>query len=464
MKKKTESKPREEGKRSRTGNLAGFTPVESHVARNQAAASDIYSEGLERFLDEYRKKSANEKGLKGFLFEYIEAAKFNKNAAASGKNIRSKLNARSEDSGGAHSSVDISIGGKQIQLKASSDAKWLAKEACKPKYDGMQVVVPKNMVNKVNRILEEVEGEQRRVVGELEADGASSGGTTTGELDQAEKDPDGYVNRENYRQLRSEVVKSGIYAAGAAAVFGGALSTVKNGIAYHNGKIGHQQALTNVAKDTAQSGVRGGATGVLGVGIRRMAPRLGVPMKSNAATAVAAATIEVGVVVYDYAKGEISAEEAGKRIGETACSAAGGFYAGAAAGALLGPVGAVVGSMVGYMVTTQTYQTCMAILQEARLVEEEAARIEALCAESVKEWNRRRREFEDQMGSILEQRHIAFSHCFALIDEALKVGETDRVVAGLAQLASMTGGALRFNDFEEFRAFMEQEADTPLVI
>ena len=38
-------------------------------------------------------------------------------------------------------------------------------------------------------------------------------------------------------------------------------------------------------------------------------------MKSNVATAVGAATAEVGVTVYDFARVEISAEEAGERIG-----------------------------------------------------------------------------------------------------------------------------------------------------
>ena len=38
-------------------------------------------------------------------------------------------------------------------------------------------------------------------------------------------------------------------------------------------------------------------------------------MKSNVATAVVAAAAEIGVAVYDFAIGEISAEEAGERIG-----------------------------------------------------------------------------------------------------------------------------------------------------
>ena len=187
-------------------------------------------------------------------------------------------------------------------------------------------------------------------------------------------------------------------------------------------------------------------------------------MKSNITTAVAAAAIDVGTTVYDFARGKISAEEAGERIGETGCSAAGGIYAGAAAGAVFGPPGAIVGSMVGYMATAWVYQSGMAILKKGRLAKEEAARLEALCDEAVQEWSRRRQEFEARMAALLEKRQIAFGRCFEMIDEALEADDTDKAVRSLARLAAMTGSALKFQGFEEFKEFMEQETDVRLVI
>ena len=446
---------------SRIDDAFGFTgaTVGAHVAGDQAAASDVLLEGMKGFLREAQKKTPDPQ-LKGNLFERIEAVKFDRNAAAAGKDIDARLTA---DIGRPHDPRDILVGHKPFQLKASDDVEWLAKKACDPKYEGIEVLVPSDMVDKVNRELEKL-GKAKRVSGELQKGGIRSGGTENKEIEQATKNPERYAQIETAKQIGREAIEAGVYATVAAAVIGGAMSAVKNGLAYRDGNIDGGQALENVGKDAAQSGARGGVTAALGVGVRHGARNLGIPMKSNIATAVAAAVVEVGVTVYDFAKGKISAEEAGQRIGETGCSAAGGMYVGAAAGAIFGPPGAVVGSMVGYMATAWVYQSCMAVLKQARLAEEEAARLEALCAESVQEWNRRRQEFESRMTGLLEERHAAFSHCFAVIDEAIEADEVDNAVGGLALLASMTGSALKFEGFEEFKELMEQETDARLVI
>lgn len=457
-----ERKSEEGRRRSKVDNTSGFsgTAMGAHLARDQASASDIFSDGMKEFLREAQKKTDLDK-LKGNLFERIEAAKFNRNNVAAGKGgPNAKLTA---DMGRPQDPRDILVGHKPFQLKASDDAKWLADQACDPKYERIDVVVPRGMAKKVNRILES-RGDKKRVVEEISAGNNSSSGTTNEELGRAASNPERYAGIETAKQIGREAIETGVYAAGAAAVIGGTLSAVKNGLAYRDGKIDGEQALVNVGKDTARSGARGGATGALGVGVRHGARHLGIPMKSNIATAVAAAAVEVGVTVYDFAKDEISAEEAGERIGETGCSAAGGIYVGAAAGAVFGPPGAIIGSMVGYMATAWIYQSCMAVLKQARLAEEEADRLEALCTEAVQEWNRRRLEFESRMASFLEERQTAFNHCFAMIDEALEADETDDAVAGLALLTAMTGSALKLEGFEEFKQFMEQTADTPLVI
>lgn len=456
-----ERKSAEGGGQLKTDNASGFLSAAfgAYGASDQAAASDVILERMKGFLRESQNEMPADK-LKGFLFERIEAAKFNRNAAAAGKSTRARLTA---DMGKPRDPKDILAGRKSFQLKASSDAKWLADQACDAKYEGMDVVVPRGMAQKVNRTLES-KGETRRVVEEINSGKISSSGTTNEELDHATHNPKRYARVEVAKQIAREAIETGAYAAGAAVVIGVTVSAVKNGLAYRDGKIDGEQALTSIGKDAVQSGVRGGATGALGVGVRHGARHLGVPMKSNVGTAVAAAAIEIGVTVYDFVKGEISAEEAGERIGETGCSAAGGMYVGLAAGAILGPPGAIVGSMVGYMATAWIYQSCMAILKQAHLAENEAARLEALCAESVQEWNRRRQEFESCMAAYLEERHTAFNHCFSVIDEALEADETDNAVAALALLAGMTGSACKLEGFEEFKQFMTQDQNTPLIV
>ena len=453
-------RPRKDEDPYNAGNVSGFggATVGTHTTGNQAIASDRFLEGMSNFLEEYEKrKNVDDGKLKGFLFESIEAAKFNRNAARTGSTVRAEV------TGGANGPVDVRIGPKSFQLKAYEDPGQLATLACDPKYDGMDVVVPSNMKDKVNRVLER-RGETRRVIGEVKSGGISSGGTTSRELKRATDGPEGYVRIETAKQIGREAIETGMYAAGAAAVIGGGLSAVKNGLGYLDGTVDGREAIANVGKDAVRSGVRSGATGALGVGVRHGAGHIGVPMKSNIAAAVAAAVVEVGVTVYEFARGEISAEKAGERIGETGCLAAGSMYAGAVAGSVFGPPGAVVGSMVGYMATAWVYQGCMAVLKQARLAEEEADRLEALCSEAVQEWNRQQQEFESRMAGFLEERHTAFGRCFGMIDEALEADDTDKAVRSLAQLAAMTGSALKFEGFEEFKEFMEQETDVRWVI
>lgn len=278
---------------------------------------------------------------------------------------------------------------------------------------------------------------------------------------QGESRPD--AAGQSTSQIRTEVVETGTQAAVAALVMGGALSVLRNGLAYRHGEVDGRRALANVGKDAARSAAGGGTRGILGVGVRHGARHLGVPMKASFATTVAAA-IEVGEVVYDFARGEISAEVAGERIGETGCSTAGSLYAGAAVGTIFGPPGAIVGSVAGYLATAWVYQSCMAALQQARLAEEQAARLEALCEEAVQECNRQRQEFESLMAEFLEERQIAFCHCFGMIDEALVANDTDNTVRGLARLAAMTGSALKFEGFEEFKKLMEHDTFAHYVI
>ena len=169
------------------------------------------------------------------------------------------------------------------------------------------------------------------------------------------------------------------------------------------------------------------------------------------------------MTVYEFAKGEITGEETAGRIGETGSAAASGIYVGAKAGAIFGPAGAVVGSIVGYMAMSWAYQTCLAILQRARLAEQEASRVIALCTEATRAMDEQREVFEERLEAWLTRREDAFQACLKRIDAALVDDNEDVAVEALARLAGMTGRALKFKDFEEFDQFMIQSTD-PLLI
>ncbi len=445
-----------------TGGFAGGQ-VGTAWAEGQAAATDAVREGMEKFLKAAQQGTPKDK-LKGFLFEHIMATKFNQNAARAGKNVRAIVTGSTK--GGGHDAADIRLigarGERLAQAKVSDNPTWLARKATDPKYDGMDVVTLEDQAEAVNRKLAQ-RGETRKVVTKVQADRVSSGSTTTEELARATENPKLYRLGMEARQVSVEALDAGAKGAIGGLVVGGALSAIGNVGAYLSGKVDARTAGRKTAKDAATSGARGAATSALGAVIRRGGSRIPTLTKSNVATAVASGVIEVGVSVFAFAKGEITAEEAAERIGETGCATASGIYVGAAAGAVFGPPGAIVGSVVGYMAMSWVYQSSLAILRQAQLAEEEASRAIALCAEATRAMDQQRKAFEARLETWLARRDDAFQACLKCIDDALLEDEVDDAVEGLARLAGMTGKALRFEDFEEFDEFMIQAKD-PLVI
>ena len=435
------------------------------MGSREAAATDAFAKQMALFAERAKEKTDG-KLLKGKLFEFIEAGKFNRNAARGGRTVRAHVKAAEGQPTGA---VDIALrdGGRttrEVQAKAWAKPKELAKQATKEKYDGMDVLVPKNKVEATNSKLAQ-KGKNREVVGELRSGGVRSGGTSSAELEWAKDHPKVYRIAVEANQVGREAVVTGANAAVGAALVGGALSACSNVGSYLAGQTDGRTAIRNVATDSAKSGLRGGSSGALGAVIRQAGSRTGMQTlaKSNVASAVAAGLIEVGVTVSEFAKGEITGEEAAGRIGETGSAAAAGIYVGAAAGAILGPAGAVVGSVVGYMAMSWMYQSSLAILQQARLAEEEASRVIALCAEATRAMDQQRKVFEGRLEAWLARREDVFQACLKSIDEALVEDDVDGTVEALARLAGMTGRALRFKDFEEFDQFMTNSTD-PLVI
>lgn len=434
---------------------------------NEASATDAFHESMVGFAqaaERYGNLPTDK--LKGFLFERITAAKFDRNAARAGSSARAQVTA--SDPGGGHAAADIRLTGgggeKLVQAKASGDPNWLARQASDPKYDGMDVLVPKDQADEVNRALDRA-GESRKAVSELQSGKVASGGTGTDELAQATVNPKRYRLAEEAKQIGKEAAVSGAHAAAAGAVIGASVSVIANAPSYLKGETDARTAVGNIAEDAVTSGARAGGARVLGTVIRNVGKRAGSATlaKSNLATAVASGLIEVGDTVLALAKGEITEEEAAERIGETGCATASGIYVGAAAGAIFGPPGALVGSVAGYLAMSWVYQSSLAVLQHARLAEDEARRVVALCVDATQAMEQQREIFDAHLHSWLNRREHAFGTCFARIDEALVDGATDDAVTEMARLTAMTGKALRFRDFSDFDEFMTRSQD-PLVI
>lgn len=438
--------------------------VAAKTAAKEAAATDMLRKQLGLFLDKANTDIPKDK-LKGFLFEYIEAGKFNVDAVRKGSEFRANVTADTPTRG--TDSVDIDIvnsKGKvqEIQAKTSDDPTRLAREVRDPKYAGMKKLVPQDQVEEVREKASEIDGD---IIGEIKHENVSSGGTSTNELEAATEHPKLHALKQKTLQVTREGGVTGLQAAVAGSVIGGALSFVKNAYAYQQGDIDGQEAMKNVAKDTAKAGIRSGSTGVLGTVIRHGANRTGTQVleRSNVAIAVASGIIDAGGTVYRYVKGEISAEEAAERLGKTGCSNLSGIYVGAAAGAIFGPPGAVVGSIAGYMLAASVYQSCIVVIKEAQLAEKEAERVEDLCIEAAKVRITQRELFRAAMADYIGENQAAFDECFEAIDQALVTDQPIEAIHALSNLTIRFGKELKLADFEDFDEFMT-ESDEPLVL
>lgn len=459
----------------------GAGAVGAKAASAEAAATDAMREGMDRFLVEAEKSTPTAQ-LKGNLFEYIEAARFNMQAALHGSQETARVTAAD---GKPHAPADLELMKDgavvvPIQAKVSDDPSYLARQQANPKYRDMDRLVPKDKADSTRLHSEESaerllqEGDPRatdyrnssdRITGELRGQETSSGGTTTKELDLASEHPKLFAALEEGGALAREAHKAGMHGAAAGALLGGAISTGRNLAAYSKGELEGKEAAANITADVSKSAVRGYLPAATGRVIRYGAAKAGLPAlaRSNVATALAAALIETGVVVYDYMKGEISAGDAAVRIGCTGSSTLASIYTGAAAGSFFGPPGAVLGAIAGYMITSSVYQSCIAIMRNARLAEEEAARVVALCEQAVKSLDQQRVSFETILNEHLNERQVKFDGFFLAIDKALDADRTDDAILALSDLVASCGQELRFMNFEEFDTFM-RESDAPLII
>jgi hypothetical protein len=453
---------------------AGVYGAES--AQVHANATDAMQQGMNLFRVAAEKLGAvNPKIAQGNLFEYIEAAKFNVDAASKASSLKVIVTAAEGDS---HAAADLLIKDgdrivREVQAKSMNEVSNLTESLSDSKYEGMQKLVPYGNESDVRNLAyqrsqnssDNYADSAKNVTDRLKYDRVQSEGTSYQENLWATENPELYAAITEAKYVGKEAVATGASAALAGFVIGGAISGVKNTIAAWNQDITLEVAIANTVKDGGRSALRGGAAGVGGTVIRYGATKLGVKAlsKSNVAVVVAAGVIDIGASVYSFAKGEITTEELMERVGQTGTCTTLSLYAGAAAGAILGPVGAVVGSMAGYLIAASIYQSATAIFKEGRLAEVEAERIIAMCEVACQTMKQQREEFNHLFKINFKYRCNEFDAVLAAIDAGLASKNYEATSQSLADFAALFGKKLQFQTFEEFDDFM-LNSDEPLIL
>ena len=293
------------------------------LSTNVHNATDVTIEGMELF----QRKAAQLKNTpfdtaKGGLFEYIEAAKFNKDAAMKNNSARAIL---TDATGDPHAEADIIIKNKnkvvkEIQAKFSKTynkgkvddsaaTSVIEQTGAKNKgwgqYHGMDRLIRKqddynangSLLDEAKKLAEDRAGTKgihadeyrdvyEHLTDETKYETVSSGGTTFEEVQDAFDDPSKYRRLIEQKQFGSELKATAANMAKASLITTGIISGVTNLFDVYNDKKELDVAIKDVTIDAVKSGAKGGATGALSTTIRYAGVKSGKVLLSDSTAAV----------------------------------------------------------------------------------------------------------------------------------------------------------------------------------
>jgi len=461
------------------------------ASSNYANATDAAVDGMEIFKKMFFNKDGSlnkNSNLHGKIFEAIEAAKFNIDAALKKSDLNAQVTSHPTTPNfkpDPRSKADIVITKagkvvKEVQAKCYDNNYQAAYKLKSDSYKGMQRLVPTDREKPLSDFLEKAENRgggqtiyadnykdvRENLTGKLHDKNVSSPGTGYDEATYAKEHLKLYSAKIQAKHAASEAFVAGVSAGATGFVITGGCSAIKNLFAVHNDEKTLKEGASDALKDGIDSGVKSGVIGAGGSVIRFGAKKAGIEAfeKASPATAIAAGIVDTGVTLYSFVKGDIGIEEAMERLGQNGVSTVYGLFAGAVTSAVFsGPVVAVAATTAGYLIANFAYQSCIAIFRQAKLTEKESERIIAIYEEAIQQMQIRRAEFEKWFEEELQGRREDFSACFDSIDNALINDDPGKAVFALADFATLFGKKLRFETFEEFDDFMSS-SDEPLVL
>lgn len=430
---------------------------------------------------------------KGNLFEYIENAKLETNLARAGRPNAGKhfvMDAPASQGGynDPHGAADFRIAHRDgtadlAQAKYNNDAHRAALNFADPKYHGMERIAPSDQVAAVREQLDAMvaKGEISRAayedaVSHLETDGLrdsatgiTSGGTTTAEVEQfrgaggkvSARKVRQYVEDVQRQQYVQEVQGQALRSAASAAVMTGVVSAVRNVAAVLDDRKRLDEAMKDIGATTAKATVRGGATGALSATIRVGAKTNGLPVLADAtaATVLAASLLDVGVSIFDYARGEIDGRQLAQNIGDTAAKGVTTVYLSKAIAATVGATSVIVPIAI-FTIAQYGLMSIRSIVAHAKLNAAEHRRMAALYRETEATMQRYRADMEQRMATYTAHQAAVMQ----AVLQGLRPGadgrmDYGRAVASLVCFANQTGLALQHADRDAFCEAMQSDDD-----
>ncbi len=251
--------------------------------------------------------------------------------------------------------------------------------------------------------------------------------------------------------------QAGFETAKNAAIIGGSISIVKNLVAVSKGEEDLNDALKNVAKDTAKKAAVGYGTGFAGAAIKGTMQNSGseymrAVSKTNVPGTVVTVTVMASKTLTRYFKREIDGVECMETLGEqgTGMLSSAMFAAIGQVAIPVPVVGAMIGSMVGYSFSSAAYGILTESLKDAKMAKEEREQIEKTCEEHINMIREYRSEIEKIINEYLSDSMDVFRESFSGIKNALAIGDVDWFVDSANTITENFGGKPSFSSMDDF--------------
>ena len=304
-----------------------------------------------------------QKNLDGFLFEQQHVDDINIKLAAKGSKFRAKVLKPKFGEKYGKNSVDIVICDengnivKRYQAKWGEDAKATQKYFNKGDYRGQRKLVPKGQGK-------DIEGSTETI----ECDGVKSEPLSKEEVKelqrkiQEEQEAKQYEwNDVNKAAIAQNIMKKAGMAALLAMTFQGARILGRRIVNFFTGKKNNpiEEDAKEFVESAIKSGVSAGLTVAIigGITVAIKSGWFGKLLKYTPVKHIANAVcigIENIKILYQFANGEITGEEAINKAGDSTCSLIGSIIlgtewasAGAVIGSVFGPIGTAIGGFAG---------------------------------------------------------------------------------------------------------------------
>lgn len=270
--------------------------------------------------------------------------------------------------------------------------------------------------------------------------------------------------------------KAGVQQALNVAAVTGAMSLVREFVAYVKGEEDLQEAAGKVGKTVGIAAAMGYVTAFAGSAVKgamqnSASEYVRYVSQTNVVSGMASAGVEVGKSVVRLCQGKITPAQCVEELGEKGVGQIGSLMGAAAAAAAASGAGmgtmatmalSVAGSTVGYSAALAVYRELSMALEEYELAREDRIRMEKECAEAIEAIRRYRVEMDTLAKQYFERCYTSFEAGFAAMDQAIINQDPDGYIAGNAEICEVLGRKPQFRSMSEFNDLMASDESLKL--